>query len=74
MGHLSNVQTAECLAETYSKKISHIWLCHLSNENNLPELAYKTVADKLTENGFNVGKDVNLYVLPRTSPTEVWKL
>jgi phosphoribosyl 1,2-cyclic phosphodiesterase len=69
-GHLSNRQTAEFLSENINEKLSHIWLCHLSRENNLPQLAHKTVADKLKEKGI----DVNLYVLPRTSPSDVFLL
>jgi phosphoribosyl 1,2-cyclic phosphodiesterase len=69
-GHLSNRQTAEFLSENINGKLSHVWLCHLSRENNIPELAYKTVADRLNEKGVNV----NLYVLPRTSPSDVFIL
>ncbi|MDR1554314.1 MAG: MBL fold metallo-hydrolase [Prevotellaceae bacterium] len=69
-GHLSNRQTAEFLSENINKKLSHVWLCHLSRENNLPQLAYKTVAEKLKEKDINV----NLYVLPRTSPSDVFVL
>ncbi|MDR0420103.1 MAG: MBL fold metallo-hydrolase [Prevotellaceae bacterium] len=69
-GHLSNRQTAEFLSENINEKLTHIWLCHLSRENNIPELAYTSVADKLKE------KDIktNLYVLPRTSPSDVFML
>jgi Metal-dependent hydrolases of the beta-lactamase superfamily I len=73
-GHLSNAQTAECLSENFNEKLSHIWLCHLSKENNTSELAYKTVAAKLAQSKIYVGKDVNLYALPRTSPTDVFVL
>jgi phosphoribosyl 1,2-cyclic phosphodiesterase len=69
-GHLSNMQTAEFLSENINRKLSHIWLCHLSRENNTPQLAYTTVAEKLEEKGINV----NLYVLPRTSPSNVFVL
>ncbi|MDR1983900.1 MAG: MBL fold metallo-hydrolase [Prevotellaceae bacterium] len=69
-GHLSNMQTAEFLSENINEKLSHIWLCHLSKENNLPDLAYKTVSEKLIEKGINA----NLYVLPRTSPSSVFSL
>jgi phosphoribosyl 1,2-cyclic phosphodiesterase len=69
-GHLSNRQTSEFLAENINEKLSHIWLCHLSKENNSPQLAYKTVAEKLKEKNINV----NLYVLPRTSPSDVFVL
>ncbi|MDR2126077.1 MAG: MBL fold metallo-hydrolase [Prevotellaceae bacterium] len=69
-GHLSNRQTAKFLSDNINEKLSHIWLCHLSRENNLPQLAYKTVNEKLKEKGINV----NLYVLPRTAPSDVFVL
>jgi phosphoribosyl 1,2-cyclic phosphodiesterase len=69
-GHLSNKQTAEFLSENINGNLSHVWLCHLSRENNMPELAYKTVADLLNEKGVNV----NLYVLPRCAPSDVFML
>jgi phosphoribosyl 1,2-cyclic phosphodiesterase len=69
-GHLSNRQTAEFLAENFNEKLSHVWLCHLSKENNLPQLAYKTVAEKLKEKNIKI----NLYTLPRTSPSDVFVL
>ncbi|MDR0754345.1 MAG: MBL fold metallo-hydrolase [Prevotellaceae bacterium] len=69
-GHLSNVQTADFLAENINEKLSHVWLCHLSKDNNSPHLAYKTVTEKLKEKNINI----NLYVLPRTSPSDVFVL
>lgn len=44
-GHLSNQQTSEYLAHNLTSNTSHIWLCHLSLENNTPEMAYKSVAE-----------------------------
>ena len=41
------------------------WLGHLSDHNNLPELAYACVKHALTENGFSVGGDVALNVIPK---------
>jgi len=69
-GHLSNTQTADFLSENINSKLSHIWLCHLSRENNMPTLAYTTVSEKLQEKGINT----NIYVLPRTSPSDVFVL
>lgn len=69
-GHLSNMQTAEFLSENIGDKLSHVWLCHLSKENNMPELAYQTVNEKFKQNGINI----NLYVLPRTAPTDIFVL
>ena len=64
-GHLSNRQTAEFLANNYSSDLRNIWLCHLSGDNNNPELAYQTVEAHLNSKGIKVGKQVSLQVLRR---------
>lgn len=64
-GHLSNRQTAEFLADNYSTDLRNIWLCHLSGDNNHPELAFQTVENKLAQKGIKVGRDVELHVLLR---------
>jgi len=71
-GHLSNREAAEFLATHYDPKLKNIWLCHLSRDNNHPELAYKTVDIRLFEEGIRVGKDVTLVALKRTTPSEVY--
>ena len=43
-GHLSNSQCGATLVENYTERLKHIWLCHLSEENNHPELAVGCVA------------------------------
>ena len=72
-GHLSNMETAEFLAENITEHLQYIWLCHLSKDNNHPELAYKTVEWKLREKGIIVGKDVQLCALKRTTPSELYE-
>ncbi len=73
-GHLSNHEAAEFLAANYTPKLKDIWLCHLSRDNNHPELAYKTVDIRLFQEGIRVGKDVSLTALKRTTPSEVFEL
>lgn len=64
-GHLSNRETAQFLAKNYSSKLKNIWLCHLSGDNNHPQLAYDTVAKELTKSGVRIGEEVNLSVFGR---------
>jgi phosphoribosyl 1,2-cyclic phosphodiesterase len=73
-GHLCNTETANFLANNFHPQLSSIWLCHLSKDNNLPELAYQTVEKALTENGIQVGKDVQLTALQRMTPSEIYWL
>lgn len=71
-GHMSNRNTAKFLAENYNEGLKNIWLCHLSKDNNHPELAFKTVELALKDKGILVGKDVELTVLKRTTPSDMY--
>lgn len=73
-GHLSNREAAEFLASHYTREWKAVWLCHLSRENNHPELAYKTVDLRLLQEGIRVGKDLSLGVLKRMTPSDVFVL
>lgn len=72
-GHLSNREAAEFLASHYTPDLKDIWLCHLSKDNNHPELAYKTVDIRLFREGIRVGKDVRLTALKRTTPSDIYE-
>jgi len=73
-GHLCNSETAEFLAANFDLHLKNIWLCHLSKDNNHPELAYKTVEIAMQQYGIRIGKDVNLIALKRTTPSEMFIL
>jgi phosphoribosyl 1,2-cyclic phosphodiesterase len=68
-GHLSNRDCAQAVVDNMSDFLQHIWLCHLSEENNHPELARKTVETVLRSYGVIAGTDIQLEVLKRTTPT-----
>lgn len=73
-GHMDNVETARILAENLTPETRRVWLCHLSEENNHPELARKTVETALVDAGFNLGTDVVLEVLKRKVPSPLYEL
>lgn len=73
-GHLCNTETAEFLASNFDLHLKNIWLCHLSKDNNHPDLAMKTVEMAFGQYGIRVGKDVNLTALKRTFPSEMYFL
>jgi|SRR5574344_14767 phosphoribosyl 1,2-cyclic phosphodiesterase len=73
-GHLCNTDCGTAIAENMTEKLHHIWLCHLSEENNHPELARKTVESTLRSYGIIIGKDVELDVLRRKIPSEIYEL
>ena len=72
-GHLSNSDTARFLASHYTGKLQNIWLCHLSRENNTPEVALSAVTDSLKEAGIAVGRDVTVEPLKRSEPTGLYE-
>lgn len=73
-GHLSNHESAELLAGSSSPALRHVWLCHLSEENNHPELARKTVDAVLRSYGIIPGVDFQVDVLKRKVPSELYEL
>ncbi len=71
VGHLSNTECGRTLAACATPKLRHVWLCHLSNDNNDPELARYTVEGILRSNGIMPGKDFVLDVLKRRTPSDI---
>ncbi len=59
-GHLSNASCAELLLSLESKEIEHIYLGHLSDENNNPLLALDTVKNMLKVNNFKDNVNIRL--------------
>lgn len=73
-GHLSNDECGEALALNATEKLKHVWLCHLSEENNHPVNAQKTVERVLRSYGIIAGVDFKLEVLKRKTASEVFTL
>lgn len=73
-GHLSNVACGEAIANYATSGLKHVWLCHLSEENNHPVLALKTIEQTLRKYGIIAGKDFKVEDLKRKSPSELFEL
>lgn len=73
-GHLCNDETAEGLAEHLSENARCVWLCHLSEENNHPELARKTIETALLSHGYVLGNQLKVEVLKRKVPSGLFEL
>ncbi|MDO4662208.1 MAG: MBL fold metallo-hydrolase [Tissierellia bacterium] len=73
-GHLSNEQSANYLADIIQGRREEVFLAHLSNINNTPDLSFATVDEILTSYGLDTKKDIKLNVAPRNKPSEVIKL
>lgn len=70
-GHLSNENGGRLIANLLHDDIKHIYLGHLSKENNMPELAYETVRLEIEafDNKYS-GNDFPIYVAKRDTPME----
>lgn len=53
-GHLSNPECAEFVTELYEKGLRHLILAHLSEENNLPTLAYNETFTAVADESFDL--------------------
>lgn len=73
-GHLSNDDAGRVLGEVLTGKEEIILLGHLSQDNNTPDLAHKTVKNILLDKGINVDKDINLGLTYRDRITKVYNL
>lgn len=77
-GHMSNEECGTALAENATPNLRHVWLCHLSDTNNNPELAEKTVKQVLRAHGIvggnEHGADFGLDVLERKKASGVFDL
>lgn len=83
-GHMDNEATAAYLKEIYTPQLRNVFLCHLSHDNNTPELAGNAIAGALTSRGATIGDaseslasreaDVQLMILPRFEHTSLLTL
>ena len=73
-GHLSNKQCADAILNNATDKLRHVWLCHLSQENNHPELARKTVELGLKDAVRFDAEKLCVDVLRRNAPSEIFEI
>ncbi|MCM1033350.1 MAG: MBL fold metallo-hydrolase [Odoribacter sp.] len=79
-GHMDNSVTARYLTEIYTPRLRHIFLCHLSEDNNTPETAVATVLNALRSisilpaaSSANIGPGtVYLVALPRFETSDLF--
>lgn len=84
-GHLDNDQVAQFLRSVWSGRLKNVFLCHLSKDNNTPEIALRTAREALLQAGASKVGDgseslesrdapVQLYALPRFEPSPLFFL
>ena len=70
-GHLCNEDCAKALLRLAQSGTKAVFLSHLSNDNNLPELAYDTVCAALAEAGLIAGEDIRVSVSRRDKVSDM---
>lgn len=77
-GHLSNDECAEAVRRFWHPGLRNIFLCHLSENNNTPALAFEATAEALRSipagDGLSAKDITNLQTLPRTTPSQIYSL
>ena len=73
-GHSANPDTAAFLVKTLTPITKHIFLCHLSADNNRPELAQAAVTETLRRERPDLAKLPPITPLPRLTPSGVFEL
>ena len=69
-GHLCNEDCGNAIVEIMkNNSFKNIILGHLSNTNNVPELAHKSVSNILNAKGIVLDKDLKLTVAQRNNPS-----
>lgn len=70
VGHTGNYEAALFLSQVYHSRMQHVWLCHLSKDNNTPACCYQTFADILLPRGVEL--EGFLSILPRYKATPLY--
>lgn len=70
-GHLDNIVTARFLADIVPGHVKHIFLCHLSQDNNEPEIAINTIREELLKAGIPAVGDGTGSIASRKCPVQL---
>jgi len=69
-GHISNENSGKLITKLWNEDMKHIFLGHLSDENNMPELALETVRCELLMKHKNYENFTKIEVASRDKPSE----
>ena len=73
-GHQSNRTCGKLLAENFHSGLRNVFLCHLSKENNDPEVALNTVCNCLEDKDIIPGQDLFVKPLARLEASPIYTL
>lgn len=72
-GHLSNNDASNTISKLIDFGLKDVLLIHLSKENNIPEIAYETVVEKLKNTNYSLD-NLNLNIAPRDSSSKIFNI
>lgn len=72
-GHLGNHQAATFVAQHCHTNLKHLFLAHLSKENNKPEKVINTFEQSFLEHGFNLNQLETFVCLDRTKCSGLYR-
>lgn len=73
-GHLSNKDCGQLLATYGTVDLRRVWLCHLSEDNNQPEIALSDIKESIADTVFYKNPSFKIETLERKRPTGVFEL
>jgi len=73
-GHVSNEDSAIALTDIIGNQTKRIYLAHLSQDNNMKDLARMSVGNILKERGIPLGESIDLYDTDPKSATPIYTL
>ena len=73
-GHQSNVTCGRLIAKNWHAGMRNVFLCHLSHENNDPNVALETIKEIILEEGIMPGEDLFITPLTRLTPSPLYTL
>ncbi|HZG59109.1 MAG TPA: MBL fold metallo-hydrolase [Anoxybacillus sp.] len=71
VGHVSNEDAGLALADVIGEKTKRVYLAHLSQDNNMKDLARMSVTQILASKGIIVGEQLDLYDTDPKIPTKL---
>ncbi|MGN1301057.1 MAG: MBL fold metallo-hydrolase, partial [Clostridia bacterium] len=72
-GHLSNNDASDTISKLVNFGLKDVLLIHLSKENNVPEIAYETVVEKLKCANCSLD-NISLNIAPRDNPSKIFNI
>ena len=70
-GHLDNAEASRWLRENYTPQLRHVFLCHLSNDKNTPDIALELSRQALLEAGAETVGDGTMSIESRQAPVQL---